>query len=147
MFNSNRTVLLTRRVTFSSSHRLHAAQLSDSENKRIFDKCNHINGHGHNYVLYITIQGAPDPVTGMIINIVELRDIIEQTVLSKVDHKHLNLDIDIFKTVNPTVENMVLVFWDWISAALPDGMLYELKLYETENNIAVFRGHNTNNLT
>lgn len=145
MFNSNRTVLLTRRVTFSSSHRLHAAQLSDSENKRIFDKCNHINGHGHNYVLYITIQGVPDPVTGMIINIVELRDIIEQTVLSKVDHQHLNFDVEIFKTVNPTVENMVLVFWDWLSEALPMGMLYELKLYETENNIAVYRGNTDSN--
>jgi 6-pyruvoyltetrahydropterin/6-carboxytetrahydropterin synthase len=133
-------VFLQRRVMFCSSHRLHSDDLSDEKNKQLFDKCNHINGHGHNYVLYVTLKGAPDPVTGMVINIVTLKKIIDLAVFDKVDHKHLNLDVPEFKTVNPTVENMTIVFWDWLQAVLPPGLLYEVKLYETENNIAIYRG-------
>ena len=133
-------VFLQRRVTFCSSHRLHSDALSDEKNKQLFNKCNHINGHGHNYVLYVTLKGAPDPVTGMVINIVDLKKMIDLAVFDKVDHKHLNLDVPEFKTVNPTVENMTIVFWDWLQAVLPSGLLYEVKLYETENNSAIYRG-------
>ena len=133
-------VFLQRRVTFCSSHRLHNEALSEAENKQIFDKCNYINGHGHNYVLYVTLKGAPDPVTGMVINIVDLKKMIDLAVFDKVDHKHLNLDVPEFKTVNPTVENMTIVFWDWLQEVLPHGLLYEVKLYETENNSAIYRG-------
>jgi len=133
-------LFLQRRVTFSASHRLHSHQLSDTENKLIFDKCNHINGHGHNYVLYVTLKGIPDPITGMLINIVELKKMIDLAVFDKVDHKHLNLDVPEFKTINPTVENMTIVFWGWLQEILPPGLLYEVKLYETENNIAIYHG-------
>ena len=133
-------VYLTRRIIFAASHRLHAPQLSDEENHRIFDKCNYIHGHGHNYTLFVTISGTPDPITGMIINLVEFKDILTRIIIDKVDHKHLNFDVDEFKTLNPTVENMVIVFWDWLKNALPAGLLHEIKLYETENNIAIYRG-------
>jgi 6-pyruvoyltetrahydropterin/6-carboxytetrahydropterin synthase len=133
-------VFLQRRVTFCSSHRLHSDQLSDEKNKRLFDKCNHINGHGHNYILYVTLKGRPDPITGMVMNIVDLKKIIDTVVFNKVDHKNLNLDVSEFKILNPTVENITIVFWNWLQAALPPGLLYEIKLYETENNSAIYRG-------
>lgn len=125
---------------FAASHRLHCHQLTDEENVRIFDKCNNLRGHGHNYNLFVTLSGTPDPITGMIINLVELKDIITRIIMDKVDHKHLNFDVDEFKKLNPTVENMVIVFWDWLKDKLPAGLLYEIKLYETENNIAIYRG-------
>ncbi len=133
-------VYLTRRATFSASHRLHSHALSAEENARIFGKCNHQNGHGHNYVLEVTLRGAVDPVTGIVINLVELKDIMEEAILLHVDHLHLNMDVPVFSHLNPTAENMVVVFWHWLEKALPPGLLYEVKLHETENNVATYRG-------
>ncbi len=133
-------VYLTRREIFSASHRLHAPQLSDSENQRLFEKCNHIHGHGHNYTLEVTVTGPVEPVTGLVFNLSDLKTAIDQAIFQKVDHKHLNLDVAEFKNLNPTVENMTVVFWKWLEAHLPAGLLYEVKVYETENNVAVYRG-------
>lgn len=134
------TVYLTRRATFCASHRLHSEQLSDEENQKLFGKCNRPNGHGHNYELEVTIRRVVDPKTGIIMNLDDLKQAIEDSILSKVDHRHLNLDVAEFKDVNPTAENMVVVFWKLLQEALPHGLLYEVKLRETENNTAVYRG-------
>lgn len=133
-------VHLTRRSTFSSSHRLHSIHLSDEENKRVFDKCNRINGHGHNYTLEVTIRAGLDPKTGMIMNLVELKDLIDTHIVNKVDHLNLNMDVPEFKTLNPTVETLTVVFWDWLAPHLEPGFLYQIKLWETENNIASYFG-------
>jgi len=135
---AKKLVYLTRRQTFCASHRLHCEELSDEENRRLFDKCNLPNGHGHNYELFVTLRAEPDPVTGLLLNLVDLKVIILETVIDKVDHRYLNLDVPEFKTINPTVENMTLVIWDWLSPKLPT--LFEVKLHETENNMAVYRG-------
>jgi 6-pyruvoyltetrahydropterin/6-carboxytetrahydropterin synthase len=131
---------LTRRATFCASHRLHAAQLSEAENARIFGKCNNPNGHGHNYVLEVTVRSEVDPKTGMILNLTDLKGAIGEAITDQFDHKHLNLDTPHFKQVNPTAENMAVVFWDLLEPKLPAGMLYEVKLHETENNVAAYRG-------
>jgi 6-pyruvoyltetrahydropterin/6-carboxytetrahydropterin synthase len=136
----NPIVMLTRRATFSASHRLHSDSLSQQENEELFGKCNRTNGHGHNYVLEVMVKGEVNPKTGIVINLVDLKQIIEEAVLDKVDHLHLNLDVPEFKTLNPTTENLSIVCWKWLEARLPKGMLYEVKLYETENNIAIYRG-------
>ena len=133
-------IFLVRKETFCASHRLHSDQLSDEENKRLFDKCNNPNGHGHNYVLEVTVYSDINPITGMIINLVDLKNIINTCIIDRFDHKHLNLDTDEFQKINPTVENMVVVFWNLLYKTALKDILYEVRLFETENNIAYFRG-------
>lgn len=134
------TVYLSRRATFSASHRLYSPHLSHEENIALFDKCARENGHGHNYVLKVTVCGTVDPKTGVVIDLKEMERIIDEHVVNKVDHWHLNHDVEPFNEVIPTVENMAVVFWGWLQDALPQGLLYEVKLHETENNVAVYRG-------
>lgn len=133
------TAILSRRETFSASHRLHCNECSDEDNRRLFGKCNHVNGHGHNYVLEVLVKGPIDSKTGLVINLAELKKLIEEHVLAKVDHKHLNLDVAEFKTLNPTTENVAMIIWKWLSPHLK-GLLLEIRLHETENNIAIYRG-------
>ena len=132
-------VYLTRRATFSAAHRLHSLGLSDEQNREIFGKCNNPHGHGHNYVLEVTIQGEIDPATGMVINLTDLKAAIETAIIKPFDHQHLNYT-PVFEEINPTAENMAVVFWHLLEKELSKGLLYEVKLHETENNIAVYRG-------
>lgn len=134
------TVYVTRHMHFSAAHRLHTDKLSDTENETLYGQCNNPRGHGHNYELEVTIKGEPDPVTGMVIDLKDLRDIVQKHVIDKVDHKHLNFDVDFMRGVVPTAENIVIAFWHQLVDKFPDGELYELKLYETPRNIASFRG-------
>jgi 6-pyruvoyltetrahydropterin/6-carboxytetrahydropterin synthase len=134
-----RLAYLTRRETFSASHRLHVPTLSERENRERFGKCSHPHGHGHNYALFVTVRGPVDAETGMVMNLAELKRIIHRTVLDKVDHRYLNLDVPAFATLNPSAENIAWVIWQWLAPEL-DGRLYEVRLQETENNVAVYRG-------
>ena len=131
---------LTRRATFCASHRLHISSKSESENKALFGKCNHPHGHGHNYVLEVTVRSEIDPNSGMIMNLKDLKHIIDELILSDVDHKHLNLDVPEFKDKNPTAEMIALVFWKRLEKNLPERFLFEVKIHETENNVAFYRG-------
>ncbi len=133
-------VSLTRRLQFSASHRLHSSHLSDEENRKIFDKCNNPNGHGHNYILEVTVKGEVDPQTGMVMNLTDLKTILEETVMQVLDHKHLNLDVPAFQKINPTSENIAVEIWKWLQVKIPKNILSEIKLFETENNIVVYRG-------
>lgn len=133
------TVYLTRRVRFSASHRLHNPLLSDDDNRRVYGKCNSTNGHGHNYELFVTVKGQVDE-NGMVMNLNDLKAYINEALIYKVDHKHLNHDVPFLLNVNPTSENLVVAFWKQLEVALPNNILYELKLVETENNVVVYRG-------
>lgn len=133
-------VYLSRRATFSSAHRLWNSQLSDEENFALYEKCANPNGHGHNYVLEVTIRGIPDSRTGMILNLTDMKRITDEQVISWVDHKHLNYDVPWLEGVIPTAELLVVAFWKRLQRGFPQGMLYEVKLHETENNIAFYRG-------
>lgn len=133
-------VYLTRRAVFSASHRLHSSELSDSENAKLFGKCNSANGHGHNYAVEITLKGEIDKKSGLLYNLSDLKRAIDSEILARVDHKHLNLDVLEFKSLNPTAENIAIVIWGWLEKALPKGLLYEVRLQETENNVAIYRG-------
>ncbi len=133
-------VYLTRRASFSASHRLWSKQLTEAENYAIYEKCANPNGHGHNYVLEVTIRGTPNPQTGMVLNLTELKGAVNEQVVKWVDHKHLNYDIPWLEGSIPTTEVLVVKFWERLASALPRGMLYEVKLYETENNVASYRG-------
>lgn len=136
-------VELTRRIQLCAAHRLHSPSLSDEENKKIYGKCNHENGHGHNYVIYVTVRGPLDEKTGMVMNIVDLNSAMKQSFIDKIDHKNLDKDIEFF-TKNPsTTENIALFIWNELEKYLPNPkLLYEIKIYETENNIVTYHGPN-----
>jgi 6-pyruvoyltetrahydropterin/6-carboxytetrahydropterin synthase len=133
-------VYLTRRASFSASHRLWSDQLTEAENYAIYEKCANPNGHGHNYVLEVTVQGIPDPWTGMVLNLTDLKHAMYEQVVKWVDHKHLNYDVVWLKGFIPTTEVLVIKFWERLADSIPSGTLYEVKLYETENNVASYRG-------
>jgi 6-pyruvoyltetrahydropterin/6-carboxytetrahydropterin synthase len=133
-------VYLTRRTSFSASHRLWNPDLSPEENLALYDKCANPNGHGHNYILEVTVRGTPDSRTGMVLNLTDLKNVIHERVINDVDHKHLNYDVPWLEGYIPTTEVLTLKFWERLEQALPEGLLYEVKLYETENNIASYRG-------
>ena len=133
-------VYLTRREHFCASHRLFNPSFSDEKNFEIYGKCSYPHGHGHNYELEVTVAGTPDGDTGMILDLKELSEVIRREITEKVDHKHLNIDVDFFKGVIPTAENIVKTFWKLLEPNIPKGRLYSLKLYETDNNFVEYRG-------
>lgn len=134
-------IFVTRREVFSSSHRLHNSALSDEENLKLFGKCNSPNGHGHNYILEVVVAGEIDPKTGYVIDLKQLKTIIIDNVIKKVDHKHLNYDVDFLQGINPTTENVVVGIWDQLYDKIPSGTLYSIKLHETENNYIEYKGN------
>lgn len=133
-------VYLTRRASFSAAHRLHSPELSEAENQQIFGKCNNPNGHGHNYILEVTVRGQIDPRTGMVMNLTDLKAAIEEAIIKTMDHKHLNYDVPVFEEINPTAENIAVVCWKLLEKQLLAGLLFEIKLHETENNVVIYRG-------
>jgi 6-pyruvoyltetrahydropterin/6-carboxytetrahydropterin synthase len=133
-------VYVTRRATFSASHRLYNPNLSEEKNFEVFGKCANPNGHGHNYVLEVTVGGEPNSETGYVIDLSKLKLIIKQEILDKVDHKHLNHDVEFLRGVIPTAENIVKAFWAILAPRIPEGKLVSLRLRETENNIVEYRG-------
>jgi 6-pyruvoyltetrahydropterin/6-carboxytetrahydropterin synthase len=118
---------VTRSIEFSSSMRYGRADLSEEENRARFGL--HANRHGHNYRLEVTLRGAPDPVTGMVINLTELKAILEAEVMARFDHRDLNDDTDFFEKRPPTPENVALVIFELLEPAIPDGLLARVRLH------------------
>ncbi|XP_057366600.1 6-pyruvoyl tetrahydrobiopterin synthase-like [Daphnia carinata] len=132
---------LTRRETFSACHRLHSPLLTDEENLQIFSKCNNPNGHGHNYTVEVTIRGPIDEKTGMVMNLSELKLHMEQSIMNMMDHKNLDKDVPHFHHLVSTTENLAVFIWDSLSANMANpSLLYEVKIFETEKNIMIYRG-------
>ncbi|MCU7490236.1 MAG: 6-carboxytetrahydropterin synthase [Bacteroidota bacterium] len=131
---------VTRREVFSASHRLHNPKLDDNENRSIYGKCNNQYGHGHNYILEVVIAGETDPKTGYLIDIKCLKEIILRNVIDKVDHKHLNYEVDFLKGIIPTTENLAVAIWKELKDKITSGRLFSVKLYETENNYVEYKG-------
>jgi len=132
-------VTVTRRVHFNAAHRLHNPALSDAENQRLFGLCNSPNYHGHNYELDVSVDGAIDPRSGYVADLGEVKRIVEELVLSRLDHKNLNLDVPEFSDLNPTTENIVVVIWEMLEGRLP-GTLKRLVLWETPRNYVTYDG-------
>jgi 6-pyruvoyltetrahydropterin/6-carboxytetrahydropterin synthase len=133
-------IYVTRRVTFSASHRLFNPRLSEKENEDLFDKCANKNGHGHNYVMEVTVVGEPQERTGYVVDLKRLKEILNSEIVDKVDHKHLNEDVEFMKGVIPTAENIAKIFWKILQPRIPDGRLFSIRLHETENNVVEYRG-------
>jgi 6-pyruvoyltetrahydropterin/6-carboxytetrahydropterin synthase len=133
-------IYLTRKEHFCASHVLSNPKFSEKENFEIYGKCANPNGHGHNYEIEVTVVGEPNKNTGMILDLKKLSEIIEKEIIEKVDHKHLNIDVDFLKGILPTAENLAMVFWKILKPKIKSGKLYSIKVYETPNNYAEYRG-------
>lgn len=130
---------LTRRYSFAASHRLHSAQLSDEENQRIYGKCNNPYGHGHNYVVEVTLTGPTEPSTGMIADLGELDKFVTREVLDPFDHTYLNQDVPAFRERVPTTENLCIEIFDRLKA-FPSARLVRVRVEETGRNSFEYAG-------
>lgn len=131
-------VAVIRKAHFNAAHRLYRPDWSDEQNDAVFGLCNNPNFHGHNYVLEVKVIGEIDPETGYVIDLKVLKDIIEEEVEQRFDHKNLNLDTEEFKNLNPTAENIVVVIHRLIKAKLPANLDLHIRLYETPRNFVEF---------
>jgi len=133
-------IIVTVKVYFEAAHRLHNPDRPDDWNRRVYGKCNNPHGHGHNYVLEVSVEGEPDPETGYLIDMKDLKDVIQRTVVADVDHRHLNLEVDWLAGIIPTSENLARVFFKRIDAGLPERVrLAAVTIHETERNSATYR--------
>lgn len=137
-------VHVTRKVHFNAAHRLHNPSKSEEWNAMTYGPCNHANWHGHNYVLEVTVAGMPDPDTGYVMDLGKLRAILDEKILSKCDHRNLNLDVPFLYGIIPSSENLVVAFYNEIrheveAAAAPGARVVSVKLFETERNVAEYR--------
>jgi 6-pyruvoyltetrahydropterin/6-carboxytetrahydropterin synthase len=130
---------LGRRYRFAASHRLHTAKLSEEENARVFGKCANPYGHGHNYVLEISVSGDVDPATGMITNLAELDPFVEREVIEVFDHHSLNEDVAAFRDVVPTTENLCIEIYNRLKG-FPHAKLERVRVQETTNNSFEYAG-------
>ncbi|MBE0656336.1 MAG: 6-carboxytetrahydropterin synthase [Bryobacteraceae bacterium] len=138
-------IKLTRRYRFSSSHRLHSPALSEDENRRVYGKCNNPYGHGHDYLLEVTVEGEPDPVTGRMFPLALLDALVGRVVLEPMDRRDLNAEIDEFASLVPTTENLAAAVARRIADAWPHFLpgaaarLDKIRIHETKNNIFQIR--------
>ena len=139
MVETEEKATVTRRYKFAASHRLHSSCLSDEENRTVFGKCNNPNGHGHNYVLYVTVRGPIDPVSGTVTALPRLDQIVIDTVVRRFDHQDLNLDPE-FSTRVTTGENVVRFIWDLLVKHIPGDGLEKVGLVETRDNYFEYAG-------
>lgn len=133
-------VYLTRRETFNAAHRLYNNKWSEEENIAMFGKCANKNWHGHNYQLFVTVKGDPDPDTGFIMDAKKLSDVIKREVIEKFDHKNLNIDTPYFTGMQPSTENFCKVIWTILEPFITGGVLHCIKLQETDNIYAEYYG-------
>ncbi len=133
-------ILLTRRAEFSAAHFYWVEAWTADENQRVFGKCSNRNGHGHNYVLEVTVCGEPDAVTGFVVDLKEMKDVLEREVVSVYDHRHLNLEVPEFAGRQPTVENIAISVWERLEGKIPQARLYRVRVYEREDLFADYFG-------
>jgi 6-pyruvoyltetrahydropterin/6-carboxytetrahydropterin synthase len=136
-------ILLTRRATFSASHFYWNPAWSEEQNHAVFGRCANRNGHGHNYTLEVTVEGEPDPISGFVVDLKWLKDVIESEVLSVYDHRHVNHEVPEFAHTIPTTENMAIAIWKRLAspvAAVEGAKLARVRVYETADIFAEYRG-------
>jgi 6-pyruvoyltetrahydropterin/6-carboxytetrahydropterin synthase len=138
-------IFLTRKAEFSSAHYYWNEAWTPEENQRVFGKCANRNGHGHNYTLEVTVAGEIDPTSGFVVDLKELKDILEHEVVSIYDHRHLNLEVPEFMatqhaTAIPTTENIAIAIWQRLNGKIPNARLHRVRVYEMPDLFADFYG-------
>ena len=129
---------ITRKMHFNAAHRLHKKEWSDENNENVFGKCSNPYYHGHNYELEIKVIGEIDPLTGFVVDVKELKRIVNEKVIYPFDHKNLNVEVPDFRSLNPTVENIAKVIYDKILPELSEELELKITLYETPRNYAEY---------
>jgi 6-pyruvoyltetrahydropterin/6-carboxytetrahydropterin synthase len=133
-------VYLTRKAEFSASHFYHNPAFTPEENARIFGKCNNPNGHGHNYTLEVTVKGQVDQRSGFVVDLKELKEIMNREVIEAVDHRFLNKEVAEFKDRIPTTENLAITIWGWLKPKLSVAALHRIRVYETPDLFVDYYG-------
>jgi 6-pyruvoyltetrahydropterin/6-carboxytetrahydropterin synthase len=135
-------IFLTRKEHFNAAHKLCRDDWSDEKNKEVFGKCANANWHGHNFDLFVTVKGTPDPETGFVVDLKTLSSIIKEHIVEELDHKNLNLDVPFMKNVMPSTENLAIKIWEILYPLVQSErcVLHCVKLYETENNFVEYYG-------
>ena len=133
-------VTVHRKAHFNAAHRLYRKDWTDEKNEAVFGKCSNPYYHGHNYELVVSVTGEIDSETGYVIDIKELKDLIKSEVEDEFDHKNLNEQVEVFKTLNPTAENIVVVIWDKLREHLDNNLELSVTLYETPRNFVTYNG-------
>lgn len=133
-------ILLTRKAEFSAAHYYYNDAWSQEENERRFGKCANRNGHGHNYTLEVTVAGEVDPVSGFVVDLKALKDVMEREVLQSYDHRHLNLEVAEFRSVVPTTENIAIAIWQRLESKIPGARLQRVRVYEMADLFADYCG-------
>jgi 6-pyruvoyltetrahydropterin/6-carboxytetrahydropterin synthase len=135
-------VYITRRETFNAAHKLWQPNWSEEKNNEVFGRCANKNWHGHNFVLFVTVCGDPDPETGFVMNLKDLSVIIKQEVTEKLDHKNLNLDVSFLEGIMASTENIAIAIWEILEPKIATygAELSKIKLVETENNFVEYFG-------
>jgi 6-pyruvoyltetrahydropterin/6-carboxytetrahydropterin synthase len=134
-------MVISKKVEFSASHICRSAQLTDAENERVYGAAANPLGHGHNYVIEVAVEGDPDPVTGMILDLKRLREILEEKVLNVYDHRLLNREVEPFDHVVPTVENIAIDIWNRVAPFVNGrAKLYSVRVHETDELCVEYRG-------
>lgn len=134
-------MVISKKVEFSASHICRSAQLTDAENERVYGAAANPLGHGHNYEVVVAIEGEPDPVTGMILDLKHLKQILDEKVLNVYDHRLLNREVEPFDLVVPTVENIAIDIWNRIAPFIGGrATLHSVKVYETSELSVEYRG-------
>ena len=133
-------VRLTRKAEFSSAHYYWVEAWSKEENERVFGRCANRSGHGHNYTLEVTVAGEVDPVSGFVVDLKELKDILEREVVRVYDHRHLNLEVPEFREKVPTTENIAIAIWGRLEGKIPNARLERVRVYEMADLFADYCG-------
>ncbi|MFV1883661.1 MAG: 6-pyruvoyl trahydropterin synthase family protein [Balneola sp.] len=136
-------IFVTRKTHFNAAHRLNNPSKSEEWNRQTFGKCNYPNWHGHNYIIEVTVAGEPDAETGYVIDLGKLKKIIKERITEPCDHRNLNMDVPFLEGIIPTSENLVKAFFEQLKedveqSASTGSVLYSVKLFETERNIAEY---------
>ena len=131
-------VAVFRKEHFNAAHRLHNPAWTEEKNTKVFGKCNNPSYHGHNYELIVKVTGEPDPDTGYVCDMKILSDLIKKHVTDRFDHRNLNMDVDEFKEINPTAENIAVVIYNILREQIDAKLDLNIRLYETERNFVEY---------
>ncbi len=133
-------VCLVSGTHFSAAHRLYREDWDDERNQRVFDKCSNPHGHGHTYELEVAVEGEIDPETGYVMDFGDLKHIVKESVIARVDRRHLNFDVPFLQGINPTAENIAVAIWKELAPKVAPARLVRVTLHETARNKVVYSG-------
>ena len=133
-------VRLVSGTHFSAAHRLHREDWDEERNRRVFDKCSNPHGHGHTYELEVTVEGRIDPETGYVMDFGDLKKIVKEGVVARLDRRHLNFDVPFLAGINPTAENIAVAIWKELESKVSPARLVRVTLHETARNTVVYEG-------